>query len=245
VQRTRPRGAELRLTLSAALATAALLLGRALAATVMRPSPDMLREHLHSILSSRAYQVNPPIGYQIQRWLLEALARVLDWLSRLTTSGPLAGLPEYLLWVIRGVLLLALLLILYHLAITLRLLLAGPSRRAEQQAWLTPRRSSPEQALRAAREAAARGEFRLALRRLYEAVLLRLDHRGILVYAPWRTNWENLRALKSPRLRTTMEPLTRAVDDVFYGDRPATDEIYADCQQRVSQLWHAEAGHSE
>lgn len=245
MQRTGTRSAELRLALAAALTAAALLLGRTLAATVTRPSPDVLREHLHSILSSRAYQVNPPIGYEIQRWLLEALARVLAWLSSLTTSGPLAGLPDYLKWVIVGICVLALLLILYHLAITLRLLLAGPSRRAKQQAWLTPRRSSPEQALRAAGEAAARGEFRLALRRLYEAVLLRLDHRGILVYAPWRTNWENLRALKSPRLRSMMAPLTRAVDDVFYGDRPATDEIYADCRERVSGLWQAEAGHSE
>jgi len=223
------------------LALATALIGRGLAATLTRPSPAVLREHLREILSSGAYQVNPPLSWQIQRWLIGLLMRLLRWLSNLSTSGPLAGLPEYLSWVITGILVLALVLILYHIAYTLRALLSGPPRRVEEGERVSPRRRSPQQALRAAKDAAARGDFELAVRLLYEAALRRLDRRGLLSYASSRTNWENLRALKSAGLRSIMAPLTRAVDDIFYGGRRATAQSYGDCQEWVAALWDAEA----
>ncbi len=239
------RSRQLIVALLVALATATTLVSRCLGGTVTRPSPEVLREHLRAILSSRAYQVNPPLGWQLQRWLLEQLERVLRWLHGLSEAGPFAGLPQYLWWVIVGICVLALVLLLYHMAITLRGLLEGPTRRAKEGERPAPRRGSPEQALRAARDAAARGEFKLALHHLYQAALLRLDQRGALRYAPARTNWENLWGLKSARLRTAMEPLTRAVDDVFYGGRRATAEIYGDCRKRVRAVWDAEVGGSE
>ncbi len=206
-----------------------------------RPSPDALREHLRAILSSRAYQVNPPPAWQFQQWVLEQVGRAIAWLARIAEAGPFSELPSYLWWTIVAVSLLALVLILYHIIITFRILLAGTPRRRGEAQWVGQKRTSPEEALREAQNAAAAGDFELAVRRLYEAALLRLDRRGLLSYVPSRTNWENLRSLRSPPLRGIVAPLTHDVDGIFYGGREATAQVYADCQERVSVLWDAEA----
>lgn len=224
-----------------ALAAAGALVACSRAAGPARPSPDALREHLSAILSSRAYQVNPPPTWRFQQWILEHLGRFLDWLGRIATADPFGDLPLYLWWTIVAGCLLALALILYHIFITFRILLAGTPRRPRDVQWVSRKHVSPEEALREARDAAAEGDFELAVRRLYEAALLRLDRRGLLGYVPSRTNWENLRGLRSAPVRTIMAPLTRVADSVFYGGREATAEVYADCQERVRTLWDAEA----
>ena len=206
-----------------------------------RPSPDALREHLHAILSSRAYQVNPPATWRVWQWILEQLGRFVQWLAGMIKTNPFGELPLYLWWTIIAVSLLALVLILYHIIMTFRILLGSRPRQRGEAQWVGRKRVSPEEALREARAAAAKGDFGLAVRRLYEAALLRLDRRGLLGYVPSRTNWENLRGLGSPPMRTIMAPLTRDVDGIFYGGREATAEAYADCQERVSALWDAEA----
>jgi len=224
-----------------ALTAVAWLAGLGYAGGPTRPSPEPLHEHLRAILSSRAYQVNPPPLWYVREWLREAVLRVLEAFFSLFSTGPLASVPEYLKWVIIAGCLLALVLIIYHIAITFRILLAGTPRRARGQQVLTHRRARPEDALQAARAAAAQGDFGLAVRRLYEAALLRLDRRGLLTYVPSRTNWENLRGVQSVRLRTDLQPLTRAVDRIVYGKRPATSGMYADCEDHVIALWDAEA----
>lgn len=228
------------LTLAAMLPIAGGIIARRAGAA--SPSPERVRALTDEILSSPGYEVNPPLSWVIERWLIEQLQRLLEALSLLSRTGPLAGLPQWAWWTIVGASVVLLALILAHLVVTVRGLMSEPrpGRRGARPAAEPPR--SPEQALREAEAAAAAGQFALALRRLYEAALRRLDRLDVLRYDPARTNWENLRAAGAgrPGLASMMAPLTAAVDDCVYGDAPATGELFDQCRSLVERIWRAE-----
>jgi len=192
------------------------------------------------ILSSPGYQVNPPLSWVIERWLLHQLQRFLQALATLSHSGPLASLPGWVWWIIVGVSVVLLALIVAHLVVSVRGLMWEPRRPRERAVAQRPR--SPEQVLHAAEAAAAAGEFVLALRLLYEAALRRLDRLQVLPYDPARTNWENLRAaaLSRPGLRADLGALTATVDGCVYGGQPATPDLLAHSRDLVERLWRAE-----
>ena len=202
------------------------------------PSPNQIRAWTAEILSSGGYQVNPPLGWRIERWLLELLQRILGSLALASHSGPLAGLPQWASWLVVGACVVALALIITHLLLTLRGLMVEPRRRRDRERLVAERPRTPQQALREAEQAAAAGQFALALRRLYEAAVLILDRRGLLPYDPTRTNWENLRAVagQSPDTARVMTPLTRTVDGCVYGGIAATLEDWQRSRALVRQL---------
>ncbi len=82
--------------------------------------------------------------------------------------------------------------------------------------------------LGAARERAAAGDYRAAVRLTYIACLRRLHGAGLLYLANDRTNWEYQRMLRgrSPEAADTLLPVTRLFDRVWYGHAPATREEY-------------------
>ena len=221
--------------LAAVLAAAALGARHAIGSST---DPQQLRSLIDEILSSPGYEVNPPLSWLIERWIIQQLHRAVDAMSRLSQIGPLANLPQWAWWAIVGLSVVLLVLIIGHLVMSIRGLMQEPRRRrAEERAAGTPR--TPEAALREAEAAAAAGQFALALRRLYEAALLRLDRLELLRYDPSRTNWENLRGATAdhPGLRAALAPLTVAVDGCLYGDQPATRDLFDDCRELVRRLW--------
>ena len=231
---------------SALLATLLVIAGMsAYAATT--PPPDEVRATISEILSSPGYKVNPPLGWHVQQWLLEKLERLAEMLKGAAGSGLWGGLPDWLTTVIIGACVVTLALIVYHLLYTLRTLMIEPRRRVQSGTITTAPERSPEQVMREAEKAAAAGDLQVALRKLYEAVLLRLDRRGALAHDPARTNWENLSAATA-RLAVLREPMTGlalAVDDCVYGSVPASPATWEQCRELARSVWFVEASDDE
>ncbi len=211
------------------------------------PPSDQVRSAISEILSSPGYKVNPPLSWRVQQWILERLERLAAAIQRSAANSPLAGLPEWVTPVIIGACVVALALIVYHLLYTLRMLMVEPRRRVSDGVITTAPSRSPEQVMREAEKAAAAGNLQAALRRLYEAVLLRLDRRGALAHDPARTNWENLSAAteRLPLLREPMTGLALAVDDCVYGSVPATSATWEQCRELARAVWSVEVSGDE
>jgi hypothetical protein len=75
---------------------------------------------------------------------------------------------------------------------------------------------------REARLLAQRGDYRGAIRALYTGVLLLLQRAGRLKFDKGKTNWEHVRELRrnDKPLASSLEPLTRTFDVVWYGQKP-------------------------
>lgn len=86
----------------------------------------------------------------------------------------------------------------------------------------------PQNPLDAARERAAAGDYRAAVRLTYLACLRRLHGAGLLLLEDDKTNWEYQRALreKAPAAHETLLPVTRDFDRIWYGHGPATAADY-------------------
>jgi hypothetical protein len=211
------------------------------------PPPDELRSTISEILSSPGYEVNPPLSWRVQQWVIEQLERLAGAISRAAANSPLAGMPEWVAPVIIGACVVALGLIVYHLLYTVRMLMVEPRRHARDGVISAAPPRSPEQVMREAEKAAAAGQLQAALRKLYEAVLLRLDRLGALRHDPARTNWENLSAATAslPLLREPMTGLAVAVDDCVYGSLPATSATYEQCRELARAVWFVEASSDE
>ena len=73
-----------------------------------------------------------------------------------------------------------------------------------------------------------RGDHETALRLRFRAGLLRLDRAGILRYRPSLTSGAVVRRVASPSLAV----LATTLDEVVYGDRPASAGDVEDARQR-------------
>ncbi|MEN6344211.1 MAG: DUF4129 domain-containing protein [Armatimonadia bacterium] len=214
--------------------------GLALAAVLARPPVAKLREELARILAQREYQqAEAP-------WLRKLLQRIVEWLSDLfgAWSPQVHALKEAwpaLYWVIVFLLVAVLALLLYHIALTLRMAFAGPRRR--QEAPVSVRQVSPD-ALRARAESMAKqGRYLEAIRALLEALMRRLDRLEVTPYDPSRTNWELLEALAAaPVIAREFEPLARRLDLVLYGGAVADAETFRICAEQVDRIWTAGEG---
>lgn len=204
-----------------------------------RPPVPVLRETLDRILAS-GYQLTEPPEVRLR----ELIARILRWLRDLfgdvSEIAPLGGLPQWLQSVIAGVLVIVLLLIVAHIVVSFRRLLAERRSRADEPEREVVRRD-PDAVLRSAEAALARGEHHLALRLLYLAVLLRLDRLGLLPHDPARTNWENARALHAEgAVDSAMARLAGEVDACLYGGQDVTRQTWERARGWAETLWRAE-----
>jgi hypothetical protein len=85
--------------------------------------------------------------------------------------------------------------------------------------------------------AAARHDYRSAMRYLYLASLLWLDERGVLRYDSSLTNREHLRQVRDRAyLHDLLRAIVNAFEDVWYGDLPVDDAAYARYVQQIEQL---------
>jgi hypothetical protein len=215
-------------------------LGLALAAALPRPPVTKLREELARILAQREYQqAEAP-------WLRKLLQRIAQWITEAFSNWApqVHALEEAwpaLYWVIVFLLVAVLALLLYHIALTLRMAFAGPRRR--QETPVSVRQVSPE-VLRTRAEAMARqGRYLEAIRALLEALMRRLDRLEVAPYDPSRTNWEFLDALAAaPVIAREFEPLARRLDGVLYGGAVADAETFRACAEQVDRIWTAGEG---
>ena len=81
-----------------------------------------------------------------------------------------------------------------------------------------------------AEQKAQQGDYRLALRFVYLALLVTLDTNGVLRFDRSKTNWEYLRSLRAAGradVYDAMAPLTREFDRIWYGFASAGAADYA------------------
>ncbi len=99
--------------------------------------------------------------------------------------------------------------------------------------------------IRAAREAAARGDFREAVHSTYWAGVSRLETLGALEPDPARTPRESLRVLSDPagegmhataQQRESLTALTSCLERVWYGHRAAGVNEFQDCLRQAEEL---------
>lgn len=211
-----------------------------------RPSPPVLRQDLRQILAQPAYQqAGKDWWWELKLRLLRAVAQwwqdhVTPYLEGLYTARPV------LYWVTLTVIVLLLLAVLYHLYLTLRSAF-DPGRRQRSSGPAPPEARDtrgPEAMLREADAAAAGGDYPLAYRWLYLALIRHLDRRALLRYDAASTNYDYLRQLRNePGLTALVSPLTRAVEPVWYGYRTASAADYARCREWVQAAWEEGGAH--
>lgn len=86
--------------------------------------------------------------------------------------------------------------------------------------------------------AAGEDDYEAALRYLHHAGVLRLDEDGHIRFQKGRTNGEYaaLLAAARPSATSKLRNLNRGVEDVLFGERPATAERFSDAERGWSEL---------
>ena len=99
---------------------------------------------------------------------------------------------------------------------------------------------------RHARDLAAAGRWREAVRAWYHAVLVALFRTGALHYQKGRTNWEYVSRLPpEPEWRPGFIALTRLFDREWYGRRSSDAEAHAECARTARAVLRAVRGAGE
>jgi len=205
-----------------------------------RPSTASLRQDLAGILARPEFE---PAGrnWWAEFWL-RLLGKVVQWFSRTFAPffGELYAARPIVYWTVVAVVWVVLVGLLYHIYWTLRSALGTGSRRpkAASETVLPPPLGGPEELLRQADQAAATGDFPLAFRWLYLALIRHLDRSSVVRFDRSSTDSEYLRQLRPPPdVRRYLEPLTRAVEPVWYGYQSANADDYRRCRECVTEAW--------
>ena len=198
----------------------------------LSPLPAVDRDHVRQVLA-RVLPAAPSTDARHPHWLKGLVQRLFDWLGRLFERLPeLPGpAPRALFWVVVGVGAAILAIVLW---LALRSLLQRFTRQAAAYGKIEisrpPEAPDADAVLSEARQAAAAGAYRDAIRRLYLALLLKLDSAGLLSYHPAKTNWEHLRSFGDEGLRPTFTSFTSIFDHTWYGAKSAARSDYEQCE---------------
>jgi hypothetical protein len=200
--------------------------------SVLSPLPAVDRDRVRQVLA-RVLPAAPSAEARPPHWIRRLVQRLLEWLGRLFERIPeLPGpAPRALFWVVVGV---GAAVLAVALWLALRSLLRRFTRQAAEYRKIEisrpPEAPDSDAVLSEARQAAAAGAYRDAIRRLYLALLLKLDSAGLLSYHPAKTNWEHLRSFADERLRPTFASLTFIFDHTWYGAKSAERSDYEQCE---------------
>ena len=159
------------------------------------------------------------------------------------TPPPLPDVPDvdlsflrYILAGLGAVVLVVLLAVL--IPILVRYFVKAASRRAAGDDLAHDAEvSTSAEAVQRAQQASFGQDYRLALRMLYLAALLKLDEVGALRYDRALTNREYVRqVVLQPALASALSPVVEIFDDAWYGYKPVTADGYAAFESRVTAL---------
>lgn len=201
------------------------------------PSAPEIRQATQEVLAQAKYRQQGP--NPVQAWLnarLEQLLKALaSWLGNLTESPLVGEWAQVIFWAVLGV------AVLLLVVLGTRALL----RRRRQPCREAPRRRvvareappSPLSLEAQARRLAQSGQFGAALRLLYQACLLALDRRGLLVVRHSATDGEYLRQLvPHPEPRRLLEQVARLAELHVYGGQALDEWHYAEGERCARAL---------
>jgi len=201
-------------------------------------SAPSARPALERILSRREFgSVHGPTRWdlfrqRINRWITDLLLRFFNQVGRYPMGA------KVLFWsiIFAVVVWLAMVLFLYWTRRAVLEELPAPDSVAFVRTW--------QEWIRVAREAAMRGNFREAVHSTYWAGISYLEDSGVVRKDRTRTPREYMRSVSSatqlaPSGRKTREAfsaLTMALEQVWYGRRPASNQDFADAMRSVEAL---------
>ncbi|HEX5331007.1 MAG TPA: DUF4129 domain-containing protein [Cellulomonas sp.] len=185
------------------------LLALAASAVPVTPGADEARSWLEDELLDPAYHSSRSL-----------LQRFLDWLQQQFEGTPRFGAPSLVVAaVVVGVLLVVAVLAFW---------VAGPVRRSRRVRTVGALRAgddrrTADQLRSAADQAAAQGQWSLAVAERFRAIVRDLEQRTVLDDRPGRTADEavDAAAARLPELGADLRRAARRFDDVVYGDEPA------------------------
>jgi hypothetical protein len=93
-----------------------------------------------------------------------------------------------------------------------------------------------EQWLSEARDAASRGEYRVAVRLAYWGAISGLERAGVWKPDRARTPREYLKLARGSQYEPSLHPLTRDFERVWYAKQPATEADFLACMARVEEM---------
>ena len=195
--------------------------------------PQRVKAEIKDILSSPEFRVasRPSLFLELQKRIASAffyvINRLAEWLSHLHLDlrpNKLDNVLEWIVAVSAYILMAAGLGGLLYILIQVGRRRLAPSVEMTDDGRLTGIAEAdvrtPEEALRLAAVRAGRGEFRDAFRAAYLAILLWLDARRMVEYAPSKTNWEYVSAaagLSLPGVHEPLRTLSKDFDRKIYG----------------------------
>lgn len=207
---------------------------------------EQTRQAVREVLATREFA-------QLKESRENPLAKIIRWLSSVFSAIPkfFASLPGWLWWVLLGWMIITLVAVLVHLLWTLiRTLGLGSGRggaRSSQtglsgDGLLGVADLTFEQVHAEAMRLMQSGDWAAAIRHLYVAALLWLDHHGRVAFRPSKTNHDYLTELAPhPRVRKQFAGLTRVFEALAYGRQAADERACTWTAQTVEELCHETA----
>lgn len=197
------------------------------------------RAKAKEILSRREYAgvSGPNPGSLVRRKINEWIRRLFVWLFGGLGKHPIATQTFFWLIVAAVVAWLALMLFRYWSRTARLESIEKITAVAFHRPW--------QEWIRAARDAASRGDFREAVHSTYWAGITRLETVGTLAPDPARTPRESLRVLDDPvsgairgtaQQRESLAALTTSLERVWYGRRAAGANDFQDCLRKAEEL---------
>ena len=206
------------------------------ASEIKAEEPGDERARLQQILARSEYQPESEQQSTLQKWLRRAWRGFVRVLERIFSAGGESArapngltllLLRFLIYAVVGV------AVIWGLSAIIRRQRRRISRPEkgglrEVLGEQIEEHVTAEDLIKAASELARAGEYRLAIRRAYIALLYELEQRGKLRLHRAKTNHDYLRALGSePAIYFPVADLTNAYERVWYGHADAVSDDYS------------------
>ena len=152
--------------------------------------------------------------------------------SRSVNVAPLFSIIEIVLW---SLLIGALLFVLYRIFLSDRGLFTSPLRNKQLQVeeeQLTDDVYLDQQLQLAIKE----GNYRLGIRFLYLQSLNKLSERGWLLLSPDKTNYQYVRELAKPQLKSAFARITLHYEYAWYGDFVIEKNVFDSIRKEFDQF---------
>lgn len=183
-------------------------------------NPEAVREAARRILSEPQFKEHEPTLWdKFFHYLSNPTELFIDGLEWILGHFAESGVGSVVAWLVVGFVVMA--------AIVLVFFLLRSTKRDSVIPLGVPgasRAQSPRELVTAAEQYEQEGEWRLAIRMRYAALLMHVANAGFVKLRPGRTAGEYLADVQSnfPTIATTFSDATRLFERVWYGDAPVT-----------------------
>lgn len=200
-----------------------------LLATGETPADDAIREKAAEVIARADYDLTSGVDPESQSLFLQIILWILTpfiWLFQ-----ALAGIPDFLRWIIVVGLAVLLVGLIAHIVWTFAQAMKGTARPRSMK--LTRKKlTTPEDMEQAAESAEAQGDFIGAVRCLFHACLLRIQRAEKKTLRKGITNREILRRYRKSPLFDPLRHFVEVIDTKWYGHEICQREDLIDCQQQ-------------